>query len=83
MLGDLAAGEATGDIVANCPAGKKVLGGGVIQGGVFVVTNKSYPSPTGGPNPYTGWTVSMINVGTVDLQTHFATVYAICADVTP
>ena len=35
LLGPLAAGEATGDIVANCPAGKKVLGGGVIQGGVF------------------------------------------------
>ncbi|WKD36649.1 hypothetical protein [Streptomyces xanthophaeus] len=60
-------------VVATCPAGKKVIGGGFVGNGAKLLTIRSFP---GSGN--TSWIVTVQNTDTVPLG---FSAYAICANV--
>ncbi|MFF4448505.1 hypothetical protein [Streptomyces sp. NPDC001502] len=60
-------------VVATCPAGKKVIGGGFFGNGAKLLTIRSFP---GSGN--TSWIVTVQNTDTVPLG---FSAYAICANV--
>ena len=60
--------------ITNCPAGKKILGGGGI-GGVYAVIQRSHP------NGDFSWWVVVKNTEAVPRDVGVLTVWAICANV--
>jgi hypothetical protein len=64
--------------VANCPAGRKVIGGGGYTTGSLLQLEASYPSNGGNLTGFKAWTVYASNTDTQDQE---LTAYAICADV--
>jgi hypothetical protein len=64
---------------ANCPAGKKVVGGG----GIIFNASGRWLVDTSGPSSDSQWVVAFANLTNVEIGAGQMSIFAICVNATP